>query len=318
MEQIAAGALGRRQGEVGLALATLRAGRRSTARSPPRRRRRRRPGRWCRWHQRSISALAGPQSKPSTAPSAPQQRQVGDAAEVEHGDASRPARPNSGAVEGRHQRRALAAGRHVAAAEVGDHVDAGQLGQQRGVVELQRVARAVELLRAGGARSGHARRWRAPLSRRAPAAASSASTTVGIDAGQRIGGQRGAVQFVGAAACSAPAARRAVPRRRRGGRAHEHAAADAGRRSTRPARRRRRRARCPTSGRCRVRHAGHAALAAASPTRRRAPRRRVSAASSWPRIDRRAARRSAGLRGRATARRLRRPWRSRAGSAARR
>ncbi len=38
------------------------------------------------------------------------------------------------AVEGRHQRRALAAGRQVAAAEVGHHVDAGQLGQQRGLL----------------------------------------------------------------------------------------------------------------------------------------------------------------------------------------
>ena len=35
------------------------------------------------------------------------------------------------AVERRHQRRALAAGRDVARAQVGDDVDAAQLGQQR-------------------------------------------------------------------------------------------------------------------------------------------------------------------------------------------
>jgi hypothetical protein len=43
-------------------------------------------------------------------------------------------------MEGRHERRALAAGGDVAAAEIGDHVDARQLRQQRGVVGLAREA----------------------------------------------------------------------------------------------------------------------------------------------------------------------------------
>ena len=43
-------------------------------------------------------------------------------------------------VESRHQRRALAAGGDVAAAEVGHDGDAGQFGKQCRVVELQRVA----------------------------------------------------------------------------------------------------------------------------------------------------------------------------------
>jgi hypothetical protein len=71
------------------------------------------------------------------------------------------------AVEGGHQRRALAAGRHVAAAEVRHHVDAAQLGEQGGVVQLQRVADAIELLPGGGARSGRGRRSRSDVGGRA-------------------------------------------------------------------------------------------------------------------------------------------------------
>jgi hypothetical protein len=37
-------------------------------------------------------------------------------------------------VKGRHQRRTLAACRHIAAAQVGDDGDAGQLGQQGGAL----------------------------------------------------------------------------------------------------------------------------------------------------------------------------------------
>ena len=100
----------------------------------------------CSRHQRSSRVLAGPQSKPSVVPSASMRREVGDAAEVEHRDGAT-RRCEHGAMEGRHQRRALAAGRDVAAAEVGDDVDAGQLGEQRRRVELHRVAGAVELAR---------------------------------------------------------------------------------------------------------------------------------------------------------------------------
>jgi hypothetical protein len=41
-----------------------------------------------------------------------------------------------GFMEGRHQRRALAACGHVAAAEVADHGDTGQLGEQRRIADL--------------------------------------------------------------------------------------------------------------------------------------------------------------------------------------
>ncbi len=44
-------------------------------------------------------------------------------------------------VKGRHQRRAFAAGRHVAAPEVGHHVDAGALGNAVRIPDLQRECR---------------------------------------------------------------------------------------------------------------------------------------------------------------------------------
>ena len=56
-----------------------------------------------------------------------------------------PAAPKRSAMEGRHQRRALAAGGDVAAAQVAHHVDAAELGQQRAVEQLDRVAGAIEL-----------------------------------------------------------------------------------------------------------------------------------------------------------------------------
>ena len=46
----------------------------------------------------------------------------------------------NGLVKSGHQRRALAAGRHVAAAQVGDDIDARQFGQQGRVVQLARKA----------------------------------------------------------------------------------------------------------------------------------------------------------------------------------
>lgn len=42
-------------------------------------------------------------------------------------------------MERRRERRAVAAGGHIAAAEIGDHVHLGQLGEQRRVVELPRI-----------------------------------------------------------------------------------------------------------------------------------------------------------------------------------
>ena len=43
-------------------------------------------------------------------------------------------------MERRRERRAVAAGRDIAAAEIGDHVEVGKLGEQRRIVELARVA----------------------------------------------------------------------------------------------------------------------------------------------------------------------------------
>jgi hypothetical protein len=71
-----------------------------------------------------------------------QQRDIGNAAEVEH-RTGLPRLREAGGVEGRHQRCALPAGGDVAAAEIAHHVDAGQFGQPCAVEELQRVARAV-------------------------------------------------------------------------------------------------------------------------------------------------------------------------------
>ena len=105
-------------------------------------------------------------------------------------------------MQRRHQRRALAAGGHVAAAQVADHVDATQLGQQRAIHQLQRVAGAVEFLRAVA--------HRLPMGadcmdlRHAHAALPQQGVDyAGVNAHQRVGGQRSQVQFVVAAAVQA-------------------------------------------------------------------------------------------------------------------
>ena len=77
-------------------------------------------------------------SKPRTVAARRQIGEVGDAAEIDD-DAMRVAAEERG-VERRHQRRALAARRDVAAAEIGDDGHAGPLGDARRVVELQRPA----------------------------------------------------------------------------------------------------------------------------------------------------------------------------------
>jgi len=61
-----------------------------------------------------------------------------------------------------YERRALAAGGNVAAAEIGDHAHAGQLGEQRRIADLRRIAplRAVThrlAVAAGGANRGGGR-----------------------------------------------------------------------------------------------------------------------------------------------------------------
>ncbi|MCY1420626.1 hypothetical protein D9M71_362530 [compost metagenome] len=63
-----------------------------------------------------------------------QQRDVAEAPDIQ--DRALPLVAEQRLVEGRHQRCALSAGGHVAAAEIGDDVDAGEFGQQRGVADL--------------------------------------------------------------------------------------------------------------------------------------------------------------------------------------
>ena len=119
---------------------------------------------------------------------------VGDAADIEHpAQAVRPAK--HAVVEGRHQRRALAARSHIAAAEIGHHGDTAQLGQQRGVIELQGVAGAIPKAwlvahrLAMGANGSNVGRLQL-------AARQQAVDHLGIAAGQRIASQCGAVQLL--------------------------------------------------------------------------------------------------------------------------
>ncbi|MNV44472.1 hypothetical protein D3C71_1362350 [compost metagenome] len=98
-------------------------------------------------------------------------------------------------MEGGHQRRALAAGRHVAAAEVGHHRNAGPLCQQGRVAQLQRVPGAIKLLRTvahglpvGTNRSDRVRWQRALLEQ--------GVNNVGVGARQCIASQGRTMQFV--------------------------------------------------------------------------------------------------------------------------
>jgi hypothetical protein len=118
-----------------------------------------------------------------------QQRHVGDAAQVEDGAALR--RAEDGSVEGRHQRRTLAARGHVAAAEIRHHVDAGQFRQHGGGIELHAVAQVgpVPDRLAVGADGGHVAGRDAGLLQQG-------RHGLGIQAGEGVGGQRGAGQLV--------------------------------------------------------------------------------------------------------------------------
>ena len=101
-------------------------------------------------------------------------------------------------MEHRHQRGALAAGGDIAAAQVADHVDGGQFGQQRAVEQLHRVAAAV--VQAG--LMAHRLTMcadRADRRSRRGALLEQPRDHLGIGPGHRIGGQRAAVQLVGAA-----------------------------------------------------------------------------------------------------------------------
>ena len=196
VEQIAAGALGRRAREIGLSQhaleqrreSTVPAGRPGAARvvaacrgaARPTGRAGSCPGR-CRsrspspWRGRKVR-LAMPPRLSATRSSAGSREYRG--------------------VERRRQRRALAAGGDVAAAEIGHHADARQFGEQRRVADLRWCSRAP----AGGARSGRGSRWRGP--RRA--ALSTWRSTLGdrgrVASRQFVAGERRALDFVRAAA----------------------------------------------------------------------------------------------------------------------
>jgi len=101
-------------------------------------------------------------------------------------------------VEERRERRALAAGRHVAAAEVGHHGDPGQLRQQRRLAKLQGVAGAVEFLRPvpyGLAMGAD----RPDVGRLSPSLFEQFADDGGVLPHQFVAGQRRPVQLVGAA-----------------------------------------------------------------------------------------------------------------------
>ena len=165
----------------------------------------------CWWVQRSIRTFAGPQSKPIVVATPMQDRQVGDAAEVEdrHG---RIGSAEHGAMKGRNERGSSAAGGDVAAPEVRDDIDAGSLGQQSRRVELNGVADAIELAGAMAHRLAVSADG-ANLFSRDAALFDQRLDNVGVDTDKRIGGQRGAVQFSLAPGCSAPEARPATCRR---------------------------------------------------------------------------------------------------------
>ncbi len=98
-------------------------------------------------------------------------------------------------MQRRHQGRALAAGRHVAAAEIRHHVDARQLCQQRGLLALAGIAGAI--VQAGPMAHGLAvRADRRDGARRLAGIAQQGSHASRIDARQPIGRQRLAVDFI--------------------------------------------------------------------------------------------------------------------------
>ncbi len=122
-------------------------------------------------------------------------REVGDAAEIEHG--SRGAGPcEDRPMKRRNERRTLATRGDVAAAKVGDHVDACQLGEQRRRAELHRVADAVEFAGAMPDRLAVA------ADRDDPGGfgsrlADQRSDDLGARARQGVGGESDAVHFIG-------------------------------------------------------------------------------------------------------------------------
>ena len=127
-----------------------------------------------------------------------QQREIGDAADVED-RGGLPGPRKARRVEGRHQRCALAAGGHVAAAEVADHGDAAQLGQQSTVHQLQRVAATVEFARPVAHRLPMGAD-RVDLRCRQAASVQQQANHLCLRGHQAVGGQRRAVQLVWPAA----------------------------------------------------------------------------------------------------------------------
>ena len=93
----------------------------------------------------------------------------------------------------------MAAGRYIAAAEIGHHVNARQLGQQGRVVKLHGVTGAVKRLRP----MAHGLAVGADGGDQIGGGSSHSKQVVNhrcVDANQRVGRQRRAVNFIGAGA----------------------------------------------------------------------------------------------------------------------
>jgi len=118
---------------------------------------------------------------------------VGDAADIEDRERPRQAAGHRRVVQ-RHQRRPLPAGGHVAAAEVGHHADCGQFGEQRGIADLRGVA-ALRPVPHGLAVAADGADFRGRDFRSGKDLGHGGR----ISRGERVAGERGALDFVLAA-----------------------------------------------------------------------------------------------------------------------
>ena len=135
--------------------------------------------------------IAGTGVEPADLAIGMQDADIADAADIHH----HPRLPRSSelrVMKGRHQRRPLATGGHVAVAKIGDHVDAAQLGQQRRVQALARVAKFGAMSDRLAMRSNRLQRsgfWQQWQQLR---------HACGVAGGNLVGGERFARDFVGA------------------------------------------------------------------------------------------------------------------------
>jgi len=134
-------------------------------------------------------AVAGSAVESNDVPAGWQPGEVGDAPQIQHGPVLA-ARAKYRCVEGWSQRRALSARRDIAAAEVRDDTRAAELGEQRRIAQLDCITRAGPVayglsMTADGAQAGG-------LQRRLRQHVGDGG---GVDAGERIGAKRRALQF---------------------------------------------------------------------------------------------------------------------------